>query len=133
MCGCEAHHTVGKPCTCTCAPAHHVAIQQGSPEYQARFGPPEEDPVPPRWARVLGLEHHSDDDSILVNTFYSRQVNTPTGYVADEVVLSHQWWAWALGIEFERPDSDLHQHQWTGVTLRLGPFSLTASRQRGGN
>lgn len=137
MCGCEAHHTPGKPCTCTCAPYLHrapadVAIQQGSPQWQARFPLPDEDPVPPRWARLLGLSFHSDDDSILVRHLYGNQVNHEDRYVSDEVVLSFTAWSWALGLEYENHEIDPRREVWwRGVTLRVGPFSLTASRDKG--
>lgn len=93
----------------------------------------EEDPVPPWWARLLGLDFHSDDPDILQRHFYDRQTNVSEGYICNEVVLSFTKHSWGFGVEAEYTDLSGYRREawWRGVTLRFGPFSLTASRQKG--
>lgn len=151
MCGCEAHHTKARLCTCECSPRDHAdpidVLKQRQDVMQGREPEPGRGPlyppgyVPPTdeeqglsgWASALGLSFHSDDDSILVRHFYDHHRSMPDGrYTNDEVVLSYTSFSWALSVEYENQQIDpRRQVWWRGLTLRLGPFSLTASREKG--
>lgn len=87
----------------------------------------------PAGLRALGLQPHSDDPDLHQRWLYSKQTNTVEGYVADEIVLSHTWREWALGIEISNVDLSSYQKDswWRGVSLRVGPFSLAIARQKG--
>ena len=144
MCGCEAHHSPGAACTCPCPPETHqqpsdVALQQQMPTWKERWGAfvqPEEEEEPKKWwERLLPFMHQSDDGpDVLQKWLYDSHKNLPDRcFRTDEVVLSFTIHSWGLGLEAENVDLSHYREPsaWRGVTLRIGPFSVTASRQRG--
>lgn len=148
MCGCEAHHTKGKPCTCICPPRDHAdaidVLKQRSDVLSGRepvpgggallpggrVPPPEPEPEP-RWLERFGFSP-ADDGETLQRYLWSDQTNLPDGYLVNEVVVSFTGWSWGLGLEAEHLDLSGYRKDewWRGATLRVGPFSLTASRHR---
>lgn len=132
MCGCEAHHTAGAVCTCICPPSSHASPSDVALQNAIRGqAVPDEEPLP-LIARLLRLDRHGDDPDLYVRYLYGNQVNQDAGYVADEVVLTLSKNSWALGVEFEHSDLSGYKKAswWRGLSLRIGPFTLTASRQQ---
>lgn len=92
----------------------------------------EEPPNP--WLKVLPfMEQHSDDPDVLVRSLYTRQTNLDDGYLVHEVMLTFTTHHMGLGPEWQNLDTSGYQRRgyWRGLSFHLGPFSLTASRERG--